>query len=401
MAAGETRAKARGGGGRSGLLAACLLGCGLLAAPARAQRFAVELDKPAHERWDLIVPRYAEAYAAVADALTSTGVTHVAVLAVERLLRAAPALFARIYPGELVGEFASIGKGVGMSAERVAAIALVYDLTAGARRDGSSSMACTGVVAQAAGGAIIHGRNLDYRSAEQLKPLAALVDFRRGGRVLFTATVFIGMPVFNTVQVAGGCAAGSPWSLSQNERDQGDVRVNWLRLASGSAPATFAQIRRVAESACSFGEALGMLQALPLPAYSYFVLAGTAAGEGAVVARDRDAAANVWRLPAAPNASSWWLLETNYDHLSPPAPRDRRRAVAQRFLRRYSPANFTAQAMWLLLSDRRADERAGERGVWNNTTVYSQVMMQPRAPQPPTLRFQTRGRYPGPAPPPE
>lgn len=370
-------------------------------ASARAQRFAIELDRPPQVRWDEIVPQFATAYAAAIDALTSKGVTHVAVEAVEELLRASPALFARIYPGELIGEFESLAKGLNMTAERVAANALVYDLTAGARPDHGSAMACTGVVAQTASGGIIHGRNLDYSASDKLKPLATLVDFRRNGTVLFTATVFVGMPVFNTVQRGGGCAADSPWSLSQNERDQGDVRANWLRLLSGTAPATFAQIRRVAEAACSYGEALGFLQALPLPAYSYFVLAGARAGEGAVVTRNRDAAANVWRLPSRPNPAFWWLLETNYDHASQPAPADRRRAVAERFLRKYTPANFTEHAMWILLSDRRANESAGERGIWNNSTVFSQVMVQPPAPAAPTIHFQRRGKYPGLAPPPE
>mmetsp|Transcript_37184 Transcript_37184/g.92134 ORF Transcript_37184/g.92134 Transcript_37184/m.92134 type:complete len:438 (+) Transcript_37184:1-1314(+) len=369
-------------------LAACL--CVLV--PSSAQRFAVELDSPPDARWDDIAPLYRAPYSAAISSLTADPEKRLVVQLVEAALRASPSLAARIYPGDLMAEFASLGRGLNVSAERVAANALLYDLTAGRRGDGSSARACTGVVAQLANGQVLHGRNLDYGSADQLKPLAILVDFKRGGRVQFTATVFAGMATFNTVQKAGGCASLSPWSLSQNERDQGDVRSNWLRLLSGSAPATFAQIRRVAEDACSFGEAVGMLRALPLPAFSYFVLAGSQRGEGAVLARDREGVADEWRLPKG--RDGWWLLETNYDRLGPPAPDDKRRAVAVRFMARYSPANFTLGAMWNLLSDRSANATAGERGVWNNETVYSQVMVQPPPPAMPTLHWQRRGDYP-------
>jgi hypothetical protein len=135
-----------------------------------------------------------------------------------------------------------------------------------------------------------------------------------------------------------------------------------------------------------------MLRALPLPAFSYLVLAGSRKGEGAVLARDREGVADEWRLPQG--LGGWWLLETNYDRLGPPAPDDRRRAVAKRFMANYSPANFTAGAMWDLLSDRSANKTAGERGVWNSETVYSQVMEQPPFPAKPTLHWQRRGRYP-------
>lgn len=54
--------------------------------------------------------------------------------------------------------------------------------------------------------------------------------------------------------------------------------------------------------------------------------------------------------------------------------------------------------MWLLLSDRRANASAGERGIWNNETIFSQVMVQGPPPAQPTLRFQVRGAFPGLAP---
>jgi hypothetical protein len=381
----------------------------LVLAPAVcAQRYAVELDLPPSARWDNVMPNFRAPYAAAAAAFTAEAPALFATAAA--VLAADAALAARIFPGELMAEFGSIGRALNISAARAAALALVYDLTASSRARGR---ACTGIVARAADGAIVHGRNLDYAHAELLKPLTIVVDFRRDGAVAFSATLWAGLPVFNTVQVAGGCARARPWSLSQNERDAGPVAANWRRLLAGT-PATFATIRRVAETACSYDEALGMLRAAPLAAPSFFVLAGSGGDEGAVVARERDGAADVWRL--ADGIGGWYVLETNYDRTGPPAARDRRRAVVERFMARYGAARFGRTAMWLALSDRRANESAGERGVWNEETVFSQVMVQPRPPAAgggggtgaaaaaaaaaaaPLLVFQRRPDWPGYAP---
>ena len=53
------------------------------------------------------------------------------------------------------------------------------------------------------------------------------------------------------------------------------------------------------EQASNFTEAVQMASVAITPATSYYILAGTKPGEGAVVTRDRLGVADVWPLNAA------------------------------------------------------------------------------------------------------
>lgn len=354
------------------------------------RRFRVSLDLPPIDRWTHIAAAYRQPYEAAVKALTRRWQVHLAIDVVEHALRS-EGLVARLYPGELLGELRSIARGLNISTSRVAANSLLYDLTAAQK---SPHAACTSIVAATHDGRVIHGRNLDYHQADTLKPLAILVDFVRAGEPEWSATVFAGMPTFNTAQKRGGCARRTPFSLSQDERDEGSLMANWLALATGSAPSTFASFRRVVEDACSFDEAVGMLEAVPLPASSYFVAAGSRPLEGAVITRARDRPVDVWRLGGGSALSGWYLLETNYDHWAPAPDSDRRRAVGERAMTRFTPANFSADGMLEVLSTWRADTARGERGIYNNKTVFSQVMLQPPPPAHGMLTVVVRGPWP-------
>lgn len=51
-----------------------------------------------------------------------------------------------------------------------------------------------------------------------------------------------------------------------------------------------------------------------LIAVSYIIVSGTGPNEGCVITRDRNSAADVWRLQAP---ATWFLVQTNYDHWLP------------------------------------------------------------------------------------
>ena len=59
---------------------------------------------------------------------------------------------------------------------------------------------------------------------------------------------------------------------------------------------------------------------------NYYIVGGVSKGEGAVIARGRNKAVDVWRL----NESSWYRLETNYDHWNPVPKADDRRSPGQK-----------------------------------------------------------------------
>ncbi len=63
----------------------------------------------------------------------------------------------------------------------------------------------------------------------------------------------------------------------------------------------------------SYSEVVELLGKEPLTAPTYFITAGSAHNEGAVLTRDRNTLANLWSLNvSAAVPSSWYLLETNY-----------------------------------------------------------------------------------------
>ena len=110
--------------------------------------------------------------------------------------------------------------------------------------------------------------------------------------------------------------------------------------------------------------------------------------------RDRGAGPNqgVWRLEQG-GVEGWYLLQTNYDHWGPTAPTDRRREVAERAMNATGPKLFNASSMWTVISDTHCDPNQGERPVYNNITVFSEIM-EPADPA--GLRIEIRGPWPGP-----
>eukprot|EP00939_MAST-03C_sp_MAST-3C-sp1_P005528 g5528.t1 len=254
----------------------------------------------------------------------------------------------------------------------------------------SANRDCTGVVVQNKNGEIFHGRNLDYTFPQEMEPLTAVVDFVRNGTIAYTSVSYMFMPAFNTVMSPGR------FTLSHDERDQGNILSNWYELFAKPRRTTFSAIRDVADSAKSFEEALKMLSTVPLAADSYFILGGTKAGEGAVVTRNHDAPDDVWMLGENDKGtdSTWWVLETNYDHWKNTSDHDNRRAVAERFLNSTGQDAFgDLSTMLSLMLDTKYNKTNGERPVYNSETVYTAVM---QAAHPERLNVIVHGTYPDP-----
>jgi len=179
--------------------------------------------------------------------------------------------------------------------------------------------ACTSVVAQDASGAILHGRNLDWNLPEALRHLVADITFTRGGKPVFTGTGAVGFVGFFNGMVGG------EWSGSINARGKGGkLLTNLLQSLRHKSTTPSMHLRSVLTSSPDFASAVAALSLGEQIDENYFIVAGIAPGEGAVLARSRHAAIDTWRLNAS-EPNGWYRLQTNYDRTNPvPVSDDRR-----------------------------------------------------------------------------
>lgn len=252
------------------------------------------------------------------------------------------------YLGEYAGEITSGAKLCNISIGRAVLLNLIYEAQA----------ACTSIIAQTETGHILHARNLDFPLTSVLRKLTIQVDFRSKGKTLYKGTTYVGY-----VGLLTGMRLNA-FSISANERDLGDYLIDNILQAMfipGTTSASFL-IRDTLASINNFKEAVLALSNTPLAAPIYFIVAGVTEGEGAVISRDRDGAANVWFLDV-PNQARWFEVETNDDHWEPPT--DTRRATANIAMQKVGWTNISLRAMYDVLST---------PPVLNQQTTYTTTM---------------------------
>ena len=97
--------------------------------------------------------------------------------------------------------------------------------------------------------------------------------------------------------------------------------------------------------------AVAHLSSPPLIDENYYIVAGTKAGQGAVIARGREQADDVWRLDDT-QADGWFRLQTNYDHWNPVPTADDRRTPGKESMRAMGRPGLSSQALWKVLAHR-------------------------------------------------
>ena len=97
---------------------------------------------------------------------------------------------------------------------------------------------------------------------------------------------------------------------------------------------------------------------------NFFIVAGAGPKEGAVIAREREKAIDVWRLATGTEADGWFRLQTNYDHWNPTPTSDDRRAPGIAHMEAMGQAGLSADAMWGVIET---------WPTWNEHTDYSLV----------------------------
>ena len=209
---------------------------------------------------------------------------------------------------------------------------------------------CTSIVAQAPDGSIVHGRNLDWNLPAAVRVLIIDIEFVRGGRRLFRGTGAAGfVGVFNGMAYRSDNADGSGWSASINARKKGGkLLINLLQALLHKSITPCQHLRRTLEATSDFEGALRLLGSGAQIDDSYFIVAGTQPGEGAVIARDRNAAADTWRLNMT-DSNGWYRLQTNYDHWQPVPAADDRRSPGYAHMDAMSRANVSEGAIWDVL----------------------------------------------------
>mmetsp|Transcript_12807 Transcript_12807/g.30659 ORF Transcript_12807/g.30659 Transcript_12807/m.30659 type:complete len:401 (+) Transcript_12807:50-1252(+) len=179
---------------------------------------------------------------------------------------------------------------------------------------------CTGVIVNGREDRedeIWQGRNLDWNLDATLLKYVLQVDYTKANQTLFTAVQIAG-----EVGILHGMRKGA-FSVQLDARDEGgSVVTNLLELIAKGAKTPTHVMRKALETAATFDAGIDALSGTEMANPAYFIVAGAAKGEGAILSMDRKAAADTWHLyeQSAKDTKhvnpqqDWFRLQTNYDH---------------------------------------------------------------------------------------
>lgn len=248
------------------------------------------------------------------------------------------------------------------------------------------SDACTSIVTQSVSGdQIFHARNLDFgvgwHLTATMKNLSAIVDMKKGGKVVATQTAYIGFVGVLSGQKPGG------FTITVNTRFQpGKNAITALITEAIDALREFPNANLVAflsrdalMHASNFEEAVKMLSTQDIVADVYYTISGINKNEGAVITRNQTGAVNVMRLGDNAHAhDSWFLIQTNYDNWKAPPFFDNRRDPGIEAMYNMGQENISLDALLKVLST---------RPVLNMLTTYSLTAINNNSTYTSTLRY--------------
>jgi acid ceramidase len=219
---------------------------------------------------------------------------------------------AKTFPAPYGDELKGLAKASGLNLGEIVLYNIFYEVFT----------VCTSVVAQAPNGTLYHARNLDFglfmgwdpknhtwEVTEALRPAIVNLDWQRGGVTVFRSVNYAGYIGILTAVKKG------VFTLTMNERfnvDGGYIGIiKWL-LGDRTGSWMSFLTRRTLEDATSYKQAKEWLSTTPMLAPAYFIVGGNQSGEACVITRSRAGAVDVWDIGTG--NSSWYILETNYDH---------------------------------------------------------------------------------------
>jgi len=225
------------------------------------------------------------------------------------------------------------------------------------------SDACTSIVAQTVDGKILHARNMDFWEGmgftNTLKELAFVADYQKGGKTVFLATTFAGY--------VGVLSAMKPkaFSLTIDTRFYPDgISELFYEIVAAITEKNASLVsflsRDVFINENDFKAALDNLSNGTLIADVYYIMAGMKPGEGVVISRNRENAADIWMLDA--DHGRWYEVQTNYDHWEEPPWFDNRIDPANDAMNAVGRKNLTLDNMFKVITT---------KPVFNIQTTYS------------------------------
>ena len=317
-------------------------------------RFTVDLDQPPEQRWTDIATQYTKE---LKETVAYFAVTYDELYAMLSILGGD---VDKYIPDSYAGEIKGIASATGITAGEILFINIIYGLTAFGRKSSSSKslLGCTSIVSQTESGHILHGRNLDY-GISLLRDLAINVDFQVSEVTTFTATTFAGY-----VGVLTGQKPNS-FTISLDERDQGDWHGNVIEAQKlGTRGFVSFKIRDLLEDDLSdFEKVVNTIAKTQFIAPFYAIVGGVSGDEGAIITHNRTTGIDVWRLNSTENR--WFILETNYDHWTPPPKSDDRRDPANEMMNDTGLSNISSDSIFKILST---------PPVLNNGTIFTVLM---------------------------
>jgi N-acylethanolamine-hydrolysing acid amidase len=176
--------------------------------------------------------------------------------------------------------------------------------------------------------------------------------------------------VLNGMAYGSGSNSGGGWSGSIDARGKGGkIFDNLLQSLLVHSLTPTQHLRIVLEATNDFEEAVHQLSTNAQVNENYFIVAGSSAGQGAIITRGREKADDVWRIDSSKPAG-WYRLQTNYDHWNPPPKADDRRTPGYALMNAMTPQGLTTSAMWSVITT---------FPVFNMHTDYSLIAVPARA----------------------
>ncbi|NP_001080029.1 uncharacterized protein LOC379721 precursor [Xenopus laevis] len=296
-----------------------------------APRYSINLDDPPEERWEPILNNYNHTeIRVVVKRILEIVIPEWAL----HILRPLAGVYLTFFAGKTyAGEIRGISKVLSMSTGEVVILNLGYE----------AAMFCTSIIAEDEKGNVYLGRNMDFLFSNLLAKLTMDVDFKKNGEIAYTGTTFVGYVGLVTGQ------SPNKFTVAANARE---YDTSWWinaisALTKNSSPLSWL-IRDTLNEAKSYTDAFLKLSKGPIITQVFFILAGTKAGEGAVITRNRNGVVDARFLDN--KRGKWFLVQTNYDHWKMPPTFDDRRTPATAALDFTSQKNISMDSLYQVLS---------------------------------------------------
>mmetsp|Transcript_55743 Transcript_55743/g.158285 ORF Transcript_55743/g.158285 Transcript_55743/m.158285 type:complete len:392 (-) Transcript_55743:52-1227(-) len=186
---------------------------------------------------------------------------------------------------------------------------------------------CTGIVAAMPNGTVVHGRNMDLTAVDinLLRKVTLVVTFMKGGKPLMKSILHPGQIGINTGIRYDG------YSMEQNSRkddrcrDKDNLIREYAESARQGGKLMMLELRRIMQDTADFEQVVEAVQARKWIVPQYFIMAGAAPWQGAVITVDHSLSHQPPQVRRMAKLGPQFLVQTNDDSWLPPTD-DRRGA---------------------------------------------------------------------------